>query len=158
VVDIFRTLNDPYPYFRGLISDIGFKPGIVEYVQPLRKKGKSKSSLFYLYEQAMLGMTSYTKFPLRLATLLGFGAAAVSFCVGLFYLVYKLLYWNRFSGGTAPVAIGIFFFASVQLIFLGLLGEYISTMYVHVLRRPHVFEAERLNFDAPDGEGSTQNR
>jgi len=146
VVEFLRSLNDPYPYFRGLIADIGFPPAIVEFVQPMRKYGKSKSNMYYLYEEAMLGLTSYTKLPLRLATLIGFISALASFLIGLFYLVYKLLFWNSFSVGTAPVAIGLFFFSSVQLIFLGIIGEYISMIYVHVLNRPLVYERECINF------------
>ncbi|HUH97395.1 MAG TPA: glycosyltransferase family 2 protein [Anaerolineales bacterium] len=146
VLDIYQRLNDPYPYFRGLISDIGFRPATVHFTQPARKHGKSKSNFLYLYDEAMLGITSYTKIPLRLATFIGFATAAISFLIGLFYLVYKLLFWTRFSVGTAPVTIGLFFFASVQLIFLGVIGEYLSTIYVHVLHRPLVYEEERLNF------------
>jgi glycosyltransferase involved in cell wall biosynthesis len=146
VIEIYKKLNDPYPYFRGLISDIGFEPAIVNYVQPARRSGKSKSKFMYLYEEAMLGLTSYTKLPLRLATFLGFVAAFISFIIGLFYLVYKLLFWSSFTLGSAPVTIGLFFFASVQLVFLGLLGEYILLIYTHVLKRPLVYEKELLNF------------
>src|SRR5687768_14278492 len=146
VLDIYKSLNDPHPYFRGLISDIGFTPAIVNFTQPKRRHGKSKSSILYLYDEAMLGITSYTKLPLRLATIIGFIAALVSFLIGLFYLVYKLIFWNSFSLGIAPLAIGLFFFASIQLIFLGVIGEYISTMYVHIIHRPPVYEKERLNF------------
>jgi glycosyltransferase involved in cell wall biosynthesis len=146
VIEIYQKLNDPYPYFRGLISDIGFEPAIVYFTQPVRKSGKSKSKFMYLYEEAMLGLTSYSKFPLRLATFSGFFAGFISFIIGIFYLVYKLLFWNSFSLGSAPVTIGLFFFASVQLVFLGLIGEYILLIYIQVLKRPHVFEKERLNF------------
>ncbi len=152
VVEILQKINDPYPFFRGLIAEIGFHPVIIKFKQPARKHGKSKSNFFYLYEEAMLGITSYTKIPLRLATILGFCAALASFLVGLFYLIYKLLFWQSFSVGIAPVAIGLFFIASVQLIFLGLLGEYLSMVYTQVLRRPPVYEKERLNFtDNPGG-------
>jgi hypothetical protein len=146
VVDIMRSLNDPNPYFRGLLSDIGFEPAIIEFTQPARKHGKSKSNIYMLYEEAMLGVTSYTKIPLRLATIVGFISALLSFIIGMFYLIYKLVFWSSFSLGIAPVAIGLFFFASIQLIFLGILGEYISTIYVHVLKHPLVYEKERLNF------------
>lgn len=146
IVDILRSLNDPYPYFRGLIADIGFPPAIVEFVQPARKRGKSKSSVAYLFEEAMLGLTSYTKLPIRLATIIGFITAIINFVIGVFYLVYKLLFWSSFSVGTAPITIGLFFFASVQLIFLGVIGEYISMIYTHVLNRPLVYEKERINF------------
>jgi polyisoprenyl-phosphate glycosyltransferase len=145
VVEIYQNLRDPYPYFRGLIADIGFEPAIVEYIQPARKHGKSKSNLMYLYGEAMLGVATYTKLPLRLATIIGFTSALISFLIGMFYLVYKLLFWNSFSIGTAPVTIGIFFFASIQLIFLGVIGEYISMIYIHVLNRPLVYEKERIN-------------
>jgi polyisoprenyl-phosphate glycosyltransferase len=146
VVEILRKLQDPYPYFRGLIADIGFEPAVIEFVQPARQFGKTKSNFLYLYEEAMLGLTSYTKIPLRLATMTGFLAAFLSFLIGVFYLVYKLLFWSSFSLGTAPVTIGLFFFASIQLIFLGVVGEYISAIYVHVLNRPLVYEKERINF------------
>lgn len=146
VMDILRNLNDPYPYFRGLISDIGFEPAIIEFTQPARKHGKSKSNILNLYEMAMLGITGYTKLPLRLATFIGFFAALISFLIGMFYLVFKLIFWNSFSVGVAPLAIGLFFFASIQLIFLGIIGEYISMIYVQVLKRPLVYEKERLNF------------
>jgi glycosyltransferase involved in cell wall biosynthesis len=146
VMDILRSLHDPYPYFRGLISDLGFESAIVEFVQPARQHGRSKSNFLYLYEEAMLGFTSYTKMPLRLATFLGFVVATVSFLIGTFYLIYKLIFWSSFSLGLAPLAIGLFFFSSIQLIFLGIIGEYISMIYVHVLKRPLVYEKERLNF------------
>jgi|SRR5215212_4082643 len=146
VIEILRSLKDPYPYFRGLIADIGFEPAIIEFTQPPRLHGKSKSNIIYLYEEAMLGFTSYTKLPLRLATIIGFITAVISFLIGIFYLIYKLIFWNSFTVGTAPVTIGLFFFASVQLVFLGLMGEYISMIYIHVLNRPLVYEKERINF------------
>ncbi len=146
VVANYQNLHDPYPYFRGLIADMGFETTRVEFFQPARKHGKSKSNFMYLYEEAMLGITSYTKIPLRLATLVGFIAATINFFIGMFYLIYKLIFWNSFSLGTAPVTIGLFFFASVQLVFLGLIGEYISLIYTQVLKRPLVYEKERLNF------------
>ncbi len=146
VIDIYQKLNDPYPYFRGLISDIGFEPAIIKFQQPARKHGKSKSNFLYLYDEAMLGITSYTKIPLRMATFAGFIAAGVSLLVGIFYLVYKLIFWNSFTVGVAPIAIGLFFFSSIQLIFLGVVGEYILMIYVHVLKRPLVYEKERINF------------
>jgi len=146
ILEIYKTLNDPHPYFRGLISDIGFPPAIVHFAQPQRRHGKSKTSFLYLYDEAMLGITSYTKVPLRLATMVGFMTAFFSILVGLFYLVYKLIFWDSFSVGIAPLAIGLFFFGAIQLIFLGVIGEYISTVYVHVIRRPLVYEKGRLNF------------
>jgi len=146
VIDILRKLDDPYPYFRGLISDIGFEPAIIEFTQPTRKYGKSKSTFLTLYEMAMLGITGYTKLPLRLATIIGFIAALISFSIGTIYLVYKLIFWDSFLLGVAPLSVGLFFFGSIQLIFLGIIGEYISMIYIHVLKRPLVYEKERLNF------------
>jgi glycosyltransferase involved in cell wall biosynthesis len=146
IVDIYQELDDPFPYFRGLISDIGFEPAKIYFTQPARKHGKSKSNFLYLYEEAMLGLTSYSKIPLRLATLVGFTSAFISFLFGMFYLIYKLVFWNSFSVGIAPLAIGLFLFGSIQLIFLGVIGEYISMIYVHVLKRPLVYEKERINF------------
>ncbi len=146
VLDIYKSLNDPYPFFRGLISDIGFTPAIIPFTQPQRKHGRTKSNFLYLFDEAMLGITSYTKIPLRLASIIGFIAAFISFLIGMFYLIYKLIFWKSFSLGIAPVAIGLFFFASIQLIFLGVIGEYISTLRVHILRRPLVYEKERINF------------
>lgn len=146
ILEIYKSLKDPYPFFRGLIADIGFQPSIVRFSQPARKHGRSKSSFLYLYEEAMLGITSYTRLPLRLATFVGFVTALASLLIGLFYLVYKLVYWNSFNLGVAPLAIGLFFFAAIQLIFTGLIGEYISMIYIQVLNRPPVYEKERLNF------------
>ncbi len=110
VIDIMRNLKDPYPYFRGLVSDIGFEPALIEFKQASRKHGKSKSNFLNLYEMAMLGVTSYSKLPLRLSTFIGFIAAVISFLIGMFYLIYKLIFWNSFSVGVAPLAIGLFFF------------------------------------------------
>jgi glycosyltransferase involved in cell wall biosynthesis len=147
IVKIYKNLGDPFPYFRGLISDIGFEPAIVYFIKPARKYGKSNSNFLYLFDEAMLGLTSYSKIPLRLASFLGFVSAFISFLFGLFYLVYKLIFWTSFSVGIAPLAIGLFFFGSIQLIFLGVVGEYILMIYVHVLNRPLVYEKERINFD-----------
>jgi glycosyltransferase involved in cell wall biosynthesis len=146
VIEILRQCNDPYPYFRGLIADIGFEAARVEFDQPRRKRGVTKNNVYTLYDMAMLGVTSYTKIPLRLATLLGFAAAAVSLLAGTAYLVYKLVNWANFSLGLAPVIIGLFFLGSVQLFFLGIVGEYIGSIYTLAVRRPLVVEKERINF------------
>ena len=146
VIEILRAFDDPYPYFRGLIADIGLPIARIEFVQPRRKRGISKNNFYTLYDMAMLGMTGYTKIPLRLATMFGFIIAAFSFLVGLAYLVYKLIFWQQFSVGLAPAIIGLFFLGSVQLIFLGILGEYIGAIYTQVMGRPLVIEKERINF------------
>jgi polyisoprenyl-phosphate glycosyltransferase len=147
VIDVLRKLDDPYPYFRGLIADIGFPAAKIEFTQPLRKHGISKNNFYTLYDLAMLGLTSYSKVPLRLATALGFLVAAASFLVGLFYFIYKLINWQNFSLGLAPVVVGLFFFGAVQMLFLGIIGEYIGAIYTQVLHRPPVIEKERINFD-----------
>jgi glycosyltransferase involved in cell wall biosynthesis len=146
VIEILRELNDPYPYFRGLIADIGFDIARIEFDQPRRKRGLSKNNFFTLYDLAMLGVVSYTKVPLRLAAMFGFFSGAISFLIGLVYLIYKLADWRNFSLGLAPVVIGLFFLGSVQLFFLGIVGEYISQIYTLSLRRPLVIEKERINF------------
>jgi glycosyltransferase involved in cell wall biosynthesis len=147
VIEVIRSLGDPYPYFRGLIADTGFEIAKLEYVQPARKRGVTKHNFYTLYDTAMLGLTSFTKVPLRLATMLGFTSAALSLFVALFYLVYKLLFWNNFELGLAPLVVGIFFFSSVQLFFLGLVGEYVGSIHTYVRNMPLVVEKERINFD-----------
>lgn len=147
VLELLRAMNDPYPYLRGLISEIGFEAVQVPYNQPRRRRGITKNNFFTLYDMAMLGITSHSKVPLRLATMLGFALAGLSLLVSLGYLVAKLLFWQEFSVGTAPLLIGLFFFASVQLFFIGLLGEYVGAILTHVSQRPLVVERERINFD-----------
>jgi polyisoprenyl-phosphate glycosyltransferase len=148
IVKLLRELRDPYPYFRGLICDIGFDKAIVEYVQPQRKRGITKNNFYTLYDMAMLGITNHSKIPLRLATMLGFAASFLSGCAGVGYLIYKLLFWSWFSVGIAPLVIGLFFFASVQLMFIGIIGEYIGSIHTQVQQRPLVIEKERINFSA----------
>jgi glycosyltransferase involved in cell wall biosynthesis len=146
VIDILREIQDPYPYFRGLIADIGFEPAKIIFTQPRRARGLSKNNFYTLYDLAMLGMTNHTKIPLRIATMFGFLSAFISFLIGLAYLIYKLLFWFQFSLGSAPIIIGLFFLGSVQLFFLGIVGEYIGAIYTQVMRRPLVIEKERINF------------
>lgn len=150
VNDHLREMQDPYPYHRGMIAELGYPVARVNFVQPRRKRGFTKNNFYTLYDIAMLGFTSHTKVPLRLATMAGFCCAGISFLVGLGYLLYKLLYWDRFSVGLAPAVIGLFFLGGVQLIFLGIIGEYIGAVHTKVTRRPLVVEAERINFpDTP---------
>jgi glycosyltransferase involved in cell wall biosynthesis len=146
VIEEFRSLEDPYPYVRGLVTELGCNVARVPYEQPVRERGLSKNNFYTLYDVAMLGITSHSKVPLRLATMLGFAASALSFAVGLAYLVYKLFWWDRFALGMAPVVIGLFFFASVQLFFIGIVGEYIGSIHTRVTKRPLVIERERINF------------
>jgi len=146
VIEILRNLNEPYPYFRGLIAELGFEHALVEYSQPLRKIGITKNTFYTLFDLAMLGLTNHSRVPLRLATMLGFISSALSILVAIVYLIYKLLFWNSFALGLAPLVVGIFLFASVQMFFLGLVGEYVGAIYTQVLRRPLVIEKERVNF------------
>lgn len=150
VVEVLRKIDDPYPYFRGLIADIGFEAAKIEFVQPARKHGITKNNFYTLFDMAMLGFTNNTKIPLRVAILLGFVTAVISFAMGLFYLVYKLIDWQHFELGLAPLVVGLFFFGSVQLLFLGIVGEYVGAIYTQVLHRPLVIEKERINFDSLD--------
>ncbi len=146
LIDILRKINDPYPYFRGLICDIGFEKAAIGYDQPVRKRGITKNNFYTLYDNAMLGITKYSKVPLRLACMFGFISAFISLLIALFYLVYKLLYWDNFQLGQAPLVIGLFFISSVQLIFIGIIGEYIGNIQTQLLKRPLVVEKERINF------------
>jgi len=146
IIEVFRKINDPYPYLRGLICDIGFEVAIINYVQPARQKGRTKNNFYSLYDVAMLGITNHSKLPLRLATIVGFIVACSSFLLALVYFIYKLIFWQNFTVGTAPVVIGIFFFSAVQLFFIGIIGEYIGSIHTQVLGRPLVIEKERVNF------------
>ena len=147
VIDAIKAFDDPLPYFRGLICEIGFERALVPFTKPLRTKGKSTNNFYSLYAAAMHGITSYSKIPLRMATMCGFAVAIMSFLVAVVYLIYKLIYWNSFSIGIAPIIIGMSFLASVQLIFIGILGEYIGSIYTQVQKRPFVIERERINFE-----------
>jgi glycosyltransferase involved in cell wall biosynthesis len=149
VIEAMRQMDDPYPYGRGIVCEVGFQPVKVAYTQSRRQRGVTKNNFFTLFDVAMLAVTNYSRVPLRLATMLGFTAAGLSFLVGLAYFVYKLLYWRSFSVGIAPLVVGLFFFGSVQLFFIGVLGEYIGAIHTQVLHRPLVIERERINFDAP---------
>lgn len=156
VVDIVKSCNDPYPYFRGLIAEIGLSHTTIRYGQPKRKSGISKNNFYTLYDLAMLGITSLSKVPLRLVTFSGFVCAILCALVAVGYLAYKLLYWDRFTVGMAPLVIGIFFFSSVQLISVGILGEYIGAIHTQVHKRPLVVERERVNFEYEPGLPKTE--
>lgn len=146
-IEVLRDLKDPTPFFRGIVAELGYKRKEIEYEQQNRRAGKSSNNFYRLYDAAMLSFTSYTKIGLRLSTFIGFGVAAVSFLIALIYLVYKLIYWQNFVVGTAPILIGMFFLGAVQLIFLGLIGEYILSINQRLMNRPLVIEEERINFE-----------
>jgi polyisoprenyl-phosphate glycosyltransferase len=147
VVDILRDVQDPYPYFRGLLCEIGFPIASVPFKQPRRQGGITKNNFYTLYDIAMLGITNHSKVPLRLMTMSGFVLSLLSLIVALLFLIAKLLFWNAFQLGTAPILIGIFFFGAVQTFFIGLLGEYIGSIHTQVRNMPLVVEMERVNFD-----------
>lgn len=145
-VDVLRNLKDPTPFIRGIVAELGGKRKAIEYEQPKRKAGKTHNNWYTLYDAAMLSITSYTKIGLRLATFLGFNVAFISGIIALVYLVLKLTHWFNFNAGQAPILIGMFFLGAVQLIFLGIIGEYILSMNQRIMNRPLVVEEERINF------------
>jgi len=147
VITVLKGLDDPYPYFRGLVCEISHPIATVPFKQPRRTRGVTSYNFYTLYDVAMLGVTKHSKVPLRVMIFSGFGVAFLSFLTGLGYLLAKLFFWDAFALGIAPVVIGFFFFFAVQMIFLGVLGEYISSIQTQVRNLPHVIEAERINFD-----------
>jgi len=146
VIDILRNINDPYPYFRGLLSEIGFPIATVPFKQPRRRRGVTKNNFYTLYDIAMLGITNHSKIPLRLMAMSGFLLSFLSLLVALIFFVAKLIYWNSFQLGSAPMLIGIFFFGAIQTFFIGVLGEYIGSIHTQVRNMPLVVEIERVNF------------
>lgn len=146
-IDVLKNIQTPNPYFRGLVSEFGYDIAEIEYVQGRRERGKSKGSFYKMYDAAMLGFVNHSKVPLRMAIFVGFFSAAVSFFVGLVYFLYKLLYWEKFETGIAPLVVGFFFVISIQLIFIGVIGEYVGAIYTQVKNHPLVIEKERVNFD-----------
>jgi glycosyltransferase involved in cell wall biosynthesis len=152
VIEVLRHFNDPYPYFRGMIAEVGFAHGEVVYNQRRRMRGITKNNFYTLYDLAMLGITNLSKVPLRLVTFSGFLGSLLCVLVGLAYFAYKLIFWNSFSVGMAPLVIGFFFFGSVQLFFMGIVGEYVGAIHTLAQRRPLVIEQERINFEYGPGE------
>ena len=149
-VQVMRDLKDPIPFLRGVVGELGFKRTEIEYTQAQRRAGKTHNNFFTLYDAAMLSFTSYTKLGLRLATFVGGFFGLVSIIVGIVYLVLKLVYWNRFTAGMVPLILLVSILGSLQLIFIGLMGEYILSMNQRLMNRPLVVEEERLNFDDAD--------
>ena len=156
-IQTLRELNDPTPFIRGIVAELGPERKEIEYTQPQRRAGKTHNNWYSLFDAAMLSFTSYTKVGMRLAEFIGFAVAALSFLVGLFYLIAKLVYWDSFTAGYAPTMIAIFFMGGVQLSFMGFLGEYVMAMNTRIMNRPLVVEECRLNFEAEKGaEGATK--
>ena len=147
VVELVRSFDDPYPYFRGMIADIGLPTVKILYDQPARKFGITKNNWYTLYDIGMLGIINHSKVPLRLATFAGFLGGILSFLIALVYLILKLAFWSHFELGLAPMIIGVFFISSLQLVFLGVMGEYVGAIYTQVQKRPYAVELERLNFN-----------
>lgn len=146
-LEIMKSLNDPIPFLRGVVAELGYKRKDIEYEQKKRKYGKTHNNWYSLYDGAMLSFTSYTKIGLRIATILGFISSGIIFFISIIYLILKLLYWNDFQTGIAPIVIGIFLVGSIQLFFIGLIGEYILSINTRLMNRPLVIEEERINFD-----------
>ena len=147
-IDLLRQLDDPMPFLRGIVAEYGFKRKEIEYQQAKRRAGKTKNNFYTLYDAAMLSVTSYTKVGLRLATILGFISSGVSLLIALVYLILKLINWYNFQAGYAPMIIGIYVLGSLQLFFIGLLGEYILNINSRVIHRPLVVEEKRINFES----------
>ncbi len=146
-VTVLRRLPDPYPYFRGIVAELGFRYATVPYTQPLRTRGITKNNLYTLYDLGVQGIVNHSRIPLRVATIIGFLSSVVTLLAALVYFVMKMLFWYNLPIGVAPVIIGLFCVASVQLFFLGVLGEYVGSIYTQVRNRPLVIEQERINFD-----------
>ncbi len=148
-VDLLRKLDDPIPFMRGIVAEYGdgFNMIEVEYEQQKRRAGKTHNNFYSLYDAAMLSFTSYTKIGLRLATFVGLLCSGASFIIAIIYLIMKLTRWGDFMAGTAPMTIGVFFLGGLQLLFIGLIGEYILNINTRVINRPVVVEEKRINFD-----------
>ena len=146
-IEVLKGLDDPTPFLRGIVAELGYKRKDIEYQQEKRRAGKTHNNWYSLYDAAMLGFTYYTKVGMRIATIAGFILSGISVVVALVYLIMKLIFWDRFVAGMTPILLGIFIFGSIQLFFIGLLGEYIMNINSRVTHRPLVIEEERLNFD-----------
>ena len=146
VINILRDIQDPYPYFRGLLCEIGFTIAMVPFKQPRRQRGITKNNFYTLYDIAMLGITNHSKLPLRLMAMSGFLLSFLSLLVAFIFLIAKIFYWNSFQFGAAPMLIGIFFFGAIQTFFIGVLGEYVASIHTQVRKMPLVVEIERVNF------------
>lgn len=145
-IDVLRRLDDPIPFMRGIVAELGFRRKDIPYMQAKRRAGNTHNNWYTLYDAAMLSFTSYTKVGLRLATFLGFIFAVLDMVFAIIYLVAKLIWWDQFPMGTAPLLIGVFFMGSIQLIFMGLLGEYVMSINIRMMNRPLVIEEKRVNF------------
>ena len=151
-VKVLRDLKDPIPFIRGIVGELGFKRTEIEYTQPQRRAGKTHNNFYTLYDAAMLSFTSYTKIGLRLATFVGAISCFASVVIAIVYFIMKLMYWNRFQAGMVPLILIVCFMGSLQLVFIGLMGEYILSINKRLMNRPLVVEEERINFDSKNTE------
>lgn len=149
-IKVLAELDDPIPFLRGIVAELGYKRVGITYEQAQRRAGKTNNNWYSLYDAAMLSVTSYTKMGLRIATFAGFLCSGISFIIGMYYLIMKLANWDAWNMGMAPVVVGVFFMGSIQLIFIGLLGEYIMNINARMMNRPLVIEEERINFEQTD--------
>lgn len=147
VMNAIKQMNDPYPFFRGMVAEVGYKVAKIDYNQPVRIKGVTKNNFYSLYDMGILGIINNSKVPLRLAVFLGIIIGFISLMTGVTYFIMKLIYWDEMSLGVAPLVIGSSLSFSVLLFFIGIIGEYIGSIYTQILNRPLVFEKERINFD-----------
>ena len=145
-IEVLRNLDDPTPFLRGIVAELGYSRKEIPYTQEKRRAGKTHNNFYKLYDATMLSITSYTKIGLRLATFVGGLISLLSFFIGIFYLILKLIYWDRFVAGMTPILIGIFFLGALQIFFIGFLGEYILAINSRVMKRPLVIEEKRINF------------
>jgi len=146
VLDNLRKINDPYPFLRGLICELGYPIKAIPFIQPRRLGGITKNNFYTLFDIAMLGIVSHSKVPIRIAALVGFVLGAISILVAIYFLAMKLIFWDSFPLGGAPALIGLFFLFGVLLFFIGILGEYIGSIHTYIQNRPIVVEKERINF------------
>jgi dolichol-phosphate mannosyltransferase len=146
VLNQLRTLNEPYPFLRGLICELGYEIKTIPFVQPRRLAGITKNNFYTLYDIAMLGIISHSKLPIRIAAFVGFLLGSLSMLVGIVFTILKLIYWDAFPWGIAPVVVGLFFLLGIQLMFIGILGEYVASIHTYQQKRPLVVEKERINF------------
>jgi polyisoprenyl-phosphate glycosyltransferase len=156
VVELVRQFDDPYPYFRGIIAEIGLPTVKIFYDQPARKFGITKNNWYTLFDIAMLGITNHSKVPIRLATFAGFGGACISLLLAFGYLIAKLLFWNHFELGLAPMLIGVFFMLSIVLVCMGIMGEYIGSIFTRLQHLPYAIELDRINFQNTFGQPRTE--
>lgn len=147
VLDQLRAIQEPYPFLRGLICELGYEIKTIPFVQPKRLKGITKNNFYTLYDIAMLGIITHSKLPIRIAAISGMFLGLISSVIGIIFIILKLVYWESFPLGLAPIIIGLFFLLGIQLMFIGILGEYIGSIHTYLQKRPLVIEKERINFD-----------